>query len=1058
MRCEVESLLRAHEPEGDFLESPAVAVTVDRLIAERPGSIIGPYKLLQQIGEGGFCVVYMAEQERPVRRTVALKIIKAGMDTREVIARFEAERQALALMDHPNIAKVLDAGATESGRPYFVMELVKGVPITEFCDRNHMPAKDRLKLFIDVCHAIQHAHHKGVIHRDIKPTNVLVTLHDGVPVVKVIDFGVAKATAQKLTERTLFTAFGQMVGTPAYMSPEQAEMSGLDIDTRSDIYSLGVLLYELLTGTTPLEAKRLRSAGYAEMQRMIREEEPPRPSTRLSSLGQSATVLAGNRGTDPRQLARLLSGDLDWIVMKALEKDRNRRYGTPGNFAEDVERYLADDLVQARPPSSWYRLRKLARRNKRALMTATLAGVILLVALGAVAGSIGWLVRDQEARRTKLASQLELILNEVKQQEAEQKWPEAVDAARRAEALLAGGGGDEVLEKQVRDVLADLTLVQRLEDIWLELAGRTEGNNHEWSDQSYAAAFREYGVDLDQCTEQQAAERLKSRPVTVALAPWLDHWAYCRSGMGNDAGRRKLLGVAGQIDPDVWRRKLRETTAHKDLKALIELTDSENLVNQPAPTLYMLAGLLNQVGKQELATQVLRRAQQTHPEDCWINATLGRNLNSQVPPQAAEAVGFYRVAVALRPHKAQLHSSLGSCLSGQGKRDEAIACYRKAIELDPKSVVAHNNLGNILRDQGKLDEAIECYRQAIQIRPKFGSAHVNLGNALKAQDKLDEAIAAYRKAIVLEPKVTGAYYNLGNALAAQQQLDEAIDCYRKVIELDPTNAGAHNNLGNLLGRKGQTDEAIACYRKAIELAPQHAYAHNHLGLALAAQKRPDEAIECFRKAIELKPNLAAAHYNLANLLTTRKRPDEAVAAYRKAIELNPNFWQAYYNLGLVINRQMKVDEAIAAYRKATELNPASAESSNSLAWLLATCADPKLRKPAEALAAAKKAVELDPNNPLFPSTVGVASYRSGDWNAAITAFEKSMELRQGGDSIEWFFLAMTHWQLGNQDQARQWYDKAVAWMDKNQPDNEELCRFRAEAAELLKIAETQSKM
>src|SRR3984957_16234865 len=335
------------------------------LIADMPpenvGSLIGPYKLLQQIGQGGFGVVYMAEQEKPVRRIVALKIIKPGMDTGQVIARFESERQALALMDHPNIARALDAGATASGHPYFVMELVKGVPITEFCDKNHLAPEGRLKLFIDVCHAIQHAHHKGIIHRDIKPSNVLVTLHDGAAFVKVIDFGIAKATVQKLTERTLFTAYGQMIGTPEYMSPEQAEMSGLDIDTRSDVYSLGVLLYELLTGTTPLEARRLREAGFAMMQRLIQEEETPRPSTRLSSLGDSATMLAGNRGLDVRRLLQMLSGDLDWVVMKALEKDRNRRYDTPGNFAEDIERYLSHEPISARPPSQVYRLKKFAR-------------------------------------------------------------------------------------------------------------------------------------------------------------------------------------------------------------------------------------------------------------------------------------------------------------------------------------------------------------------------------------------------------------------------------------------------------------------------------------------------------------------------------------------------------------------------------------------------------------------------------------------------------------------------------------------------------------------------
>ena len=335
LRGRVEDLLARHSEAASFLEKPAMEANQTgafQPISEGSGTVIGPYKLLQQIGEGGFGVVFMAEQERPIRRMVALKIIKPGMDTAQVIARFESERQALALMDHPNIAKVLDAGATESGRPYFVMELVKGVPITEFCDKNHMPAEGRLKLFIDVCHAIQHAHHKGVIHRDIKPTNVMVTLHDGVAVVKVIDFGVAKATVQRLTEKTLFTAFGQMIGTPAYMSPEQAEMSGLDIDTRSDVYSLGVLLYELLTGTTPLDVKQLREAGYMEMQRLIREEEAPRPSTRMSWLGDSATVQAGNRGLDVKRLAQLLVGDLDLVVMKALDKDRNRRYGTPGEF------------------------------------------------------------------------------------------------------------------------------------------------------------------------------------------------------------------------------------------------------------------------------------------------------------------------------------------------------------------------------------------------------------------------------------------------------------------------------------------------------------------------------------------------------------------------------------------------------------------------------------------------------------------------------------------------------------------------------------------------------
>src|SRR5215213_2338320 len=384
---EVGRLLRVHREAGSFLDRPAVGVgasgafspppdgeTATGLPREGAGTEIGPYRLLQQIGEGGMGTVFMAEQQHPVRRQVALKVIKAGMDTAQVVARFEAERQALAIMDHPNIAKVLDGGATPSGRPYFVMELVKGVPITEFCDRNHSTPRQRLGLFAQVCAAVQHAHQKGIIHRDIKPSNVLVTVHDTSPVVKVIDFGVAKALGQELTERTLFTGFAQLIGTPLYMSPEQAGESALDVDTRSDIYSLGVLLYELLTGTTPFDKERFRKAAHDEIRRIIREEDPPRPSTRLSESKERLPSISAQRHTEPAKLAKLVRGELDWIVMKALEKDRARRYETANGFASDVQRYLADEPVLACPPSAGYRLRKFVRRNKA---TAAVAALVL---------------------------------------------------------------------------------------------------------------------------------------------------------------------------------------------------------------------------------------------------------------------------------------------------------------------------------------------------------------------------------------------------------------------------------------------------------------------------------------------------------------------------------------------------------------------------------------------------------------------------------------------------------------------------------------------------------
>ncbi len=465
------------DPKPEFQSSARVLGKT--LVADMPpesvGSVIGPYKLLQQIGAGGFGVVFMAGQEKPVRRVVALKIIKPGMDTAQVIARFESERQALALMDHPNIARVLDAGATASGHPYFVMELVKGVPITEFCDKNHLPPEARLKLFVDVCHAIQHAHHKGIIHRDIKPSNVMVTLHDGVPVVKVIDFGVAKATVQKLTERTLFTAYGQMVGTPAYMSPEQAEMSGLDIDTRSDVYSLGVLLYELLTGTTPLEAERLRTAAYTEMQRIIREEEPPRPSTRLSSLGDSATALAGNRGVDVNRLVQLLSGDLDWIVMKALDKDRNRRYATPGSFAEDVERYLRHETILARRPSTAYKFKKLVRRNRAAVITAAVVAVALLAGTAVSTWQALCATHAETAALAAAASEKEAKQAALAAAESEKEAKQAALRSANAETRAKDEALAREAESKARE--AETNAVLRFVEDRIIAAARPEGES-----------------------------------------------------------------------------------------------------------------------------------------------------------------------------------------------------------------------------------------------------------------------------------------------------------------------------------------------------------------------------------------------------------------------------------------------------------------------------------------------------------------------------------------------------------------------------------------------------
>jgi serine/threonine protein kinase len=456
LRQRLEALLARHEKAASFLEAPAAElhaaaglnVTADRPSRERPGIIIaGRYKLLEQIGEGGMGTVWVAEQTEPVKRRVALKLIKPGMDSRQVLSRFDAERQALALMDHPNIAKVYDGGMTDEGRPFFVMEYVKGMPITEYCDHVRLSIADRLKLFVPVCQAVQHAHHKGIIHRDLKPSNILICLYDGQPVPKVIDFGLAKAMHQPLTEHTLYTAHGLMVGTPLYMSPEQAEFNNLDVDTRTDIYSLGVILYELLTGTTPLQKLQFKDAAFQEILRLIKEVEPQRPSLKIST---SVTLpsIAAQRNLEPSQLSRAVRGDLDWIVMKSLEKERSRRYETATSLAHDIERYLDNEPVQARPPSTTYRLRKYTQRHKVAVAAGLLVAVSLL--LGTVIST--WqAIRATAAERQSQANlhSLQQVAREWATSETLTGDPERAEAAiRLAEAANVSKAWTEILRGQ----------------------------------------------------------------------------------------------------------------------------------------------------------------------------------------------------------------------------------------------------------------------------------------------------------------------------------------------------------------------------------------------------------------------------------------------------------------------------------------------------------------------------------------------------------------------------------------------------------------------------------
>ncbi len=539
----------AREEAGDpAVRASAAAAPSD----EQPGARIGRFKLLQRIGEGGFGTVWMAEQREPVQRKVALKIVKLGMDSKQVVARFEAERQALALMDHPNIARVLDGGLAPSGRPYFVMELVRGVPITEYCDRNHLTTEERLRVFLPVCRALQHAHQKGVLHRDVKPSNVLVTLHDGVPFPKVIDFGIAKALDRELTSRTLFTEFGQFIGTPEYMSPEQAEMSGLDVDTRSDVYSLGVLLYELLTGSTPIEGARLRAAGLAEIQRILREEEPPRPSTRLSTLGAERSVVAADRGAAAGALGRSLRGDLDWIVMKALEKDRTRRYGSAEALGEDLRRHLEDEPVEAGPPGALYRLRKLARRHRGGSLVA--AGMLAALLGGAALATRGLV----EARRAQEQAMMARQLAEheaAAAQAANAFFVDMLDAADPLQRLYSPRSLDGHPLRGAGVALAD-SVPAMIRQAAASVDGafgdrpRTEAQVREALATTLGGCglYDEAIPHLERALALRTADQGPDHPDTLRAGLFLA--AYVRGERGEALARRAVEGLSAQLGPE----------------------------------------------------------------------------------------------------------------------------------------------------------------------------------------------------------------------------------------------------------------------------------------------------------------------------------------------------------------------------------------------------------------------------------------------------------------------------------------------------------------------------
>jgi eukaryotic-like serine/threonine-protein kinase len=898
LRARVEVLLRVFEEKQSFLEAPAegARAAVAHLVGEGPGARVGPYQLVEQIGEGGFGVVFLAEQQRPVRRPVALKVLKPGMDTRQVVARFEAERQALALMDHPNIARVLDGGETASGRPYFVMELVRGLPVTDFCDQNQFTVRQRLELFVRVCRAVQHAHQKGIIHRDLKPSNVLVALDDGAPVPKVIDFGIAKAVGQKLTDKTLVTNSTQLVGTPLYMSPEQAELSGLDIDTRTDVYALGVLLYELLTGTTPFDRERLQTVGFDEVRRIIREEEPARPSARLSTIADAAATVSANRRSDPKRLSQLCRGELDWVVMKCLEKDRARRYESAGGLAQDVERYLRDEPVLAGPPSVRYRFRKFARRHWRGL-TAALAFVLVLVA--AVVTLAVALVTVNRERQEKVV---------------------ALD--EKGAALEAEGRR----RKQAREALD--TMSSELIEDWLARQKELLPGHKRFLEQALRA-YEEFAADTGQQEEARAGAAhawLRVGAIRRRLGQWKDAEAAYERGrelraglvtdFPTDAGHERNLALTYAYLARLFNetgRPREAVTAYDDAltihKRLARDFPSRPKLRQDLALVYQELGwVLRETGRlreaegavaqavaiqEQLAADFPARPDYRHELAESLN-TLGNFLGDMGRPKEAEAALARAVAIHSRladdrpagPHYraglAMSLMSLGTLLMNTNRPKEAEAALTRAATLwkqlaaDFPAAPEHRNslaktlvnLSNLLFNSGRWREAREPIAHAVTL---FRQLATDFPAVASYRDMQCRSLITFGAILREDRRPREAEEAFREALAVYQQLTAKFPVapdYRTGL------AKVHNILGTLLKQTDRAREAEESYGQAIAI---------HKQLAAEFPAVPDH-----------HNSAAGALINLAELLrvrndlhAARRLLEEALPHHQAALKANP---------------------------------------------------------------------------------------------------------------------------------------------------------------------------